>query len=334
MLARSENSPFEDSEQQNLIMQVPLAMQTMHNLDELFPWLASALVLRFGVSLAQFWTAPSQATDSNAARLLASAAQDPSVPERVVANEEVRGLVERCFAERQTPILFQLEQAFSSYQAIRLNRYGFHYGGCTFLESTVPLVRLKAVSSSDEAPALFAVTAFLFLWQLPDETLWTTIYLALERGLRLAAERGLTFSSEVYPVPSAPPRTQPASMAHASNTAPLQAHSQPVVHVSPPPLQPESLPPLELLIPRRKQDPDLLLATNPFTSAAAITDSRARRLYAAINGRTTVSQLCSSSTIPLSEAYAALQMLLKQQYIEIYDQSGQVVNTSLFFKSF
>ena len=334
MLARSENSPFEDSEQQNLIMQVPLAMRTMQNLDELFPWLASTLVLRFGVSLAQFWTLPSQATDSNAARLLASEAQDPSVPERVVANEEVRGLVERCFAKRQTPIFFQLEQAFSSYQAIRLNRYGFHYGGCAFLESAMPLVRLKAGSSSDEAPAPFAVTAFLFLWQLPDQNLWTTIYLALERGLRLAAERGLAFSSEAYPVPSAPPRTQPTSMAHASNTTPLRAHSQPVVHVSPPPLQPESLPPLELLIPHRKQDPDLLLATNPFTSAAAITDSRARRLYAAINGRTTVSQLCSSTTMPLSEAHAALQMLLKQQYIEIHDQSGQTVSASLFFKGF
>ena len=255
------------------------------------------------------------------------------MPERVVANEEVRGLVEQCFAERQTPIFFQLEQAFSSYQAIRLNRYGFHYGGCTFLESTVPIFRLKAVSSSDEVPALFAVTVFLFLWQLPDQDLWTTIYLALERGLKLAAERGLTFSSEVYPVPLAPPRTQPTSMAHTSNTAPLRAHSQPVVHVSPP-LQPESLPPLELLIPHRKQDPDLLLATNPFSSAAAITDSRARRLYAAINGRTTVSQLCSSTTMPLSEAYAALQMLLKQQYIEMYDQNGQAVNTSLFFKGF
>ncbi len=334
MLARSENLPFEDTEQQNLIIQLPQAMQTMHNLDELFSWLASALVLRFGVSLAQFWTPPNQVTDSNTARLLGSAAQDPSVPERVVANEEVRGLVERCSAERQTPIFFPLEQAFSSYQAIRLNRYGFHYGGCAFLESTVSLARLKAISSSDRAPALFAVTAFLFLWQLPDQNLWTTIYLALERGLRLATERGLAFSSEVYSVPSAPPGTQPTSMAHASNTSPLRAHSQPVVHVSPPPLQPESLPPLELLIPHRKQDPDLMLATNPFTSAAAITDSRARRLYAAINGRTTVSQLCSSTTMPLSEAYAALQMLLKQQYIEIYDQSGQAVNTSLFFKGF
>ena len=37
MLARSETSPFEDSEQQNLIMQVPLAMQTMQNLERIVP---------------------------------------------------------------------------------------------------------------------------------------------------------------------------------------------------------------------------------------------------------------------------------------------------------
>jgi hypothetical protein len=331
MLARGDPLSFKVHEQQNIVLQLRLAMQSMHQLDELFAWLASMLVYRCGVPLAQFWTAPGQEIDSDATRLLATAALDPSVPERVMANEEVKQLVERCFAEQPAPLFFPLEEAFSSYQVTRLHRYGFRYGGCAFLESTVPLSRLKAASSSEAAPTRFAVSTLLFLWQLPAPDIWTTIRVALERGLMKAADVGLTLSSAAYSAPLPQPGARQTPLAHASGSATRGAPPS-TVH-GPPPPQWESLPPPEELIPHRRQDPDLLLAKNPFSSAAAIADTRARRLYAAIDGNRPVSELSSCTGMPLPETYVALQMLLQHQWIGINDPGGRPLQAALFFQA-
>ena len=76
------------------------------------------------------------------------------------------------------------------------------------------------------------------------------------------------------------------------------------------------------------------MATNPFASTAAIVDVRARRLYAAIDGRSTVSDLCRSTGMAMGEAAVALQILLKQQRIEVYDPAGRPMKAALFFKSY
>ena len=86
------------------------------------------------------------------------------------------------------------------------------------------------------------------------------------------------------------------------------------------------------LIPRPKQDARLLVSSSPFASSATISDKQALRLYTAIDGRKTVAELCSSTSMTLKEAHTALQTLLSLQRIELYALDGQLVDVTLLFK--
>jgi hypothetical protein len=97
--------------------------------------------------------------------------------------------------------------------------------------------------------------------------------------------------------------------------------------VSPQPMLQRVLFPLEQHIPRRKQDANLLLSENPFAGKASISDKKARRLHAMIDGRTNVADLASATGMNAKEIYIALQILLDQQRIELYDPNGQLAKT-------
>src|ERR1051326_4084537 len=169
MFARGENSLFENAEHLDLLRQLQQAMPTVRQLDDVFQWLASTLVYRFDVALTQFWASSRLVTESDAHQLLALATQDPSVPERVVVNEEIRQVLERCVANQPDPFFFPLEQAVSSYQATRLNRYGFYYGGFAFLESALLPTQPKTASFPQRGPAPVAITGLLFFRQRSEE---------------------------------------------------------------------------------------------------------------------------------------------------------------------
>jgi hypothetical protein len=87
------------------------------------------------------------------------------------------------------------------------------------------------------------------------------------------------------------------------------------------------------LIPRLKQDARLLVSSSPFASSATIADKQALRLYAAIDGRKTVTELCRNTGMSQQEALAALQTLLTLQRIEIYTLDGRPVDVALLFKN-
>lgn len=87
---------------------------------------------------------------------------------------------------------------------------------------------------------------------------------------------------------------------------------------------------LQKLIPHRSEDPDLLRLSNPLDGSVIIPDREARRLYAAIDGRQTVDELCSNSHLNMQEIRRALQILLAQHRIQLYTIDGKRVNSSLF----
>jgi hypothetical protein len=60
-----------------------------------------------------------------------------------------------------------------------------------------------------------------------------------------------------------------------------------------------------------------MVSSSPFASSATISDKRALRLYAAIDGHKTVAELCSSTGMTLKDVQAALETLLNQHRIEI-----------------
>ena len=53
-----------------------------------------------------------------------------------------------------------------------------------------------------------------------------------------------------------------------------------------------------------------------------ISDKQAHRLYEAIDGHKTVTDLCRNTGMTIQEVHEAIQTLLSLQYIEIYTSEG------------
>ena len=83
-------------------------------------------------------------------------------------------------------------------------------------------------------------------------------------------------------------------------------------------------------VPRKKQDARLLLSSNPFGSPVVISDKQALRLYEAIDGHKSVTDLCRNTGMSIQEVYEAIQTLLSLQYIEIYTSEGWPVDKEEF----
>jgi len=69
--------------------------------------------------------------------------------------------------------------------------------------------------------------------------------------------------------------------------------------------------------------------SNPLDISVVIPDKHARRLYAAIDGRKTVDELCSITHLDLKEVHRALQILLAQHRIQLYTTDGKQVDSLL-----
>lgn len=87
---------------------------------------------------------------------------------------------------------------------------------------------------------------------------------------------------------------------------------------------------LQNIIPHRIEDPDLLRSSNPLDGSVIIPDRQARRLYAAVDGRQTVDELCRVTHLDMKEIHRALQILLDQHRIQLYTRDGERVDGSLF----
>ena len=87
---------------------------------------------------------------------------------------------------------------------------------------------------------------------------------------------------------------------------------------------------MNTLVPRRTAD----AASNPLTLAIAIPDKNARILYAAIDDHKPVGELANMTHLTSAEIYQALQILLEQQRIQLYEPgaNGKFVDSRLFIR--
>src|SRR5579884_983742 len=89
-------------QQMALSAQLFQAVSSMHHIDELFQWLAHALVRRFNIQLIQFWTNHVNATVQLAAQLRTIARQDASLPDQIAVNEQMQRIAQQLISERTT----------------------------------------------------------------------------------------------------------------------------------------------------------------------------------------------------------------------------------------
>lgn len=305
-----DNAAGLSRQQTNVITRLFQVMPPMRQIDEVFQWLAYAIAQQFDVQLVQFWTNATSRTGQRSMQLRTMVHQDPSLPEQVVVNDQTMLVAQRVVSEQRTIQPQPIANVFAQYQTLLLRRHGLNYCAGNFHTANVFLLPRSTTSSQEMVPTLFAMTALLFLRQSPHIDLVPTIGNILEQAVSLGGSRGLLLP--------------------ATNVPPSFATSTPTPSVPQIPPPQEALPSLTELIPRRKQDANLLLTSNPFASAAIISDKQARRLHTAIDGRTNITGLCNTTGMNIKDVYTALQTLLTQGRIEIYEPGGRIIDPSLF----
>ncbi len=288
-----------------IFTQLKQAIETMHEPEELFQWLAAVIMQRFDVSVVQLWSLENHIPGQTSTQLLAMASQNPAQPLHVI-NEKVAITVEQISGGQRVSYPQPVELVFPSYVGSLLKRYGLSYcAWCVIDRNPHSNPTLNAYSKQSE-PAGFICTALLFFRQTLDLDLISTISVMLEQSLVLAENRHLFSPATIGP-----------------NILPP---SQGLVAQEVPPALPD-------LVPKRKQNGGLMLSSNPFANPVAISDKQALRLYEAIDGHRTVAELCRSIGMTLIEAQQSLQELLRLQQIEIYTLDGWPVDSALLFNN-
>lgn len=313
--ADNQFSAMTMTKQQNALRtQLFQVAMSMHYIDELFQWLAYAFVHHFNIQLLLFWTNHIDQVGQLTVQLRTTARQDPSLPEQIVLNNQMQRVAQRFMSERLVYQPQQVEMLFSQYQMTLLKRYGLYFCGACFTSRSALLPPRTTVLSQGEAPTFFAMTTMFFLRHAPQWKLVPTINTLLEEAMSLAERQGLLLpvTHSVYTSPPSQPFFQP-----------------PIQTPAPSSMQEASFT-LAQLVPHRKQDADLLLASNPFAHPAIISDKKARRLHAAIDGLLSVEELCSVTGFTMQEISAALQILWDQHRIEMQEPGGKPVNLSQF----
>jgi hypothetical protein len=287
-----------------IFTQLKQAIETMQRPDELFQWLASVIIQRFNVSVVQLWSFENPIPGyPPSTQLLSMASQNPSQPLHTI-NEKVALTVGQISITQRVSYPQLVEQLFPGYVASLLKRYSLGY--CAYC-----VIDRHGSSNTNHyqqqsSMAGFTCTALLFLRQIVDQDLITTIDVMLEQAL-IIAENCRLF-------------------------APVAANSNYI-----PPVQetftPDIPPALPDLVPRRRQDGGLMLSSNPFAHPSGISDRQSQRLYDAIDGRRSVAALCSITGLNLSEAQQSLQSLIQTQQIDMYTLDGWPVDSTLLFKN-
>lgn len=288
-----------------IFTQLKQAIETMHEPEELFQWLALVIMQRFDVPIVQLWAFENHVPGQTSTQLLATASQNPTQPLQVI-NEKVAITVGQISGVQHISYPQQVELVFQSYVGSLLKRYGLSYCAYCVIDRNMSSKSNANAYSQQSNLAGFTCTALLFLRQNVDPDLISTISVMLEQALVIAENHHL-FSPDLTNPNFSPPTQEVAT---------------------------QDIPPaLPDLIPRRKQDGGLMLSSNPFSNAVAISDKQALRFYEAIDSRRSVAELCRSTGMSLKEAQQSLQNLLRLQQIEIYTPDGWPVDSTLLFNN-
>jgi hypothetical protein len=204
---------------------------------------------------------------------------------------------------------------FSADQASLLKRYGFGYCAYCWLDRNVCFAPVEDALAHERTSTGLTFIALLFLRSYPRRDIIPALSVILEQAVVVAENHRLL-------LPAAVNTDRLPSPQGRQSTGPISAFSQVATSTSRSLPQGERLPqdPRSALadrIPRLTQDAHLLVSSSPFARSATISDKQALRLYASIDGRKTVDELCSSSGMTLREVQAALQTLLNLRRIEI-----------------
>jgi len=291
-----------------LTAQLYKAVATMQHIDEIFLWLAQALMHTFDIEITQCWALQENSVNQHFIQLRYMAEKSHVLPQQIVANNQVAAVVGQLQNTYHSIVQKEVERLFPSYQANLLARYGLSYCTCYFHKNPALFLPAPQGSTDQAIPTPLNVTILLFSRRSYPQHVLASINLTCERAIQIAGDRGFLF-------PAGP------ILSSRSPSAPVQP-SGPLAKLN-----------IAQLIPHRLEDDAFLKSSNPFAGSASISDKLARRLYSAIDGNKSIGELRSSLHMDMKEFSHALNFLLSQQRVQLLEPGGQPVPSSLFLQT-
>jgi hypothetical protein len=291
-----------------IMMELSQRVVAVHHVDEMFFWLARIISQHLDVAVVEFWTKQANSIGDFSLDLRAVACQGGEVPERLIANDAVRMIIEGIHHDHRGFWLKSVVDLFTPYQATLLSRYGLGYCSSYLLKSAALLPPQKNDFSAGKIATPLVLGVLLFLEHPPSQRLLLGIGHILERALTVAKKQGLLFATE-----------NGEAITTSSNHAPLQQQ-----------------PPLRLadLVPRHAR------STNKNTNSAKmgnldeelaeLPNRQTRQVYAAIDGQRTVAELASFTHLSIEEIRASIRILTLRHRVRLYEPGGLLVDSACY----
>lgn len=326
-LPRESNSKDDYREYQvSITANLVRAVGQMHHIDELFLWLSHSIVRNYGISVAQFWAADTNRLGQVSIRLRSMACADTTLPQYLVTNEQVATTAARLMNTGNNYTFHAVDSVFSQYQSGLLRRYGLIYCSSYFLSSLALLPPPADAPEKNSAP--FAVIALLFLQNPPAPSILPAINMLFEQSVAIAESFHLLQPlNETDQIRNTSPLSN-TSLNRQSRT-PLPPTSGPLRNTFPE-KQPIQIPNNRYkIVPHRLEDTAVMRSSNPLSGSVVISNKQARKVYAVIDGHKTIDDICASTALALDEVTTALQILLDQARIRLYDTDGHMIDSSM-----
>lgn len=279
------------------IMLISRLMQqtaNMRHVDEVFLWLAQAMVQSLDIAVVQFLAI--QQDGQFRAEVRAIASQNPSPSQTSYVNNQVTALAEHISREQIGSISRPVENIFPPLPAALLAQHDLRCWTGYFLRNEAFLP--PAAGSPVQAPMPFTMLVSLFTLSPLSGDQMRAITFILEQSARIIASKG-------FLILHAPTATQTNPFANSP-----QAYAP--------------------IIPRRAESIEQFQVDNPFANASTIMDRNARRLYTAIDGNKNVAELIHMMGFEPKETLDAFRYLFEQQKIRFYTLKGDLVQNPDF----
>jgi len=265
----------------------------MSDSNELFRWFVDIIIQQVEIQVVQLWTCRADASELT---VRAFAYRDASLARNVFLSAPVTAMIEH-IVEQRADIAPQAVQAiFSTHFANLLRRHSLNYAAGYGVREELCLPVKDTLRATELVPTPQRMVLLLFL-SAPLQISFSEICTLLQQALMMAERCHLLYVPQALPATEEPPPG--AAFTH-----------------------------LEAYIPCRTAD----VSSNPLALTIAIADKNARSLYAAIDDQKTVAELAATTRLTLEEICKALQFLLAQKRIQVYESGGRgrLANTTLF----
>jgi hypothetical protein len=304
---------------------------TMHHIVEVFQWLSHGIVRTYDIQATQWWEFAPTPTNQYTLRLRGMICQDTSIPHYTLVNDRVANMVEQLSFSPSGFLQASVDRLCAHYQATVFARYGLHYGSWRSLHDPTLLVPRTA---SEQGSAIPLNTTLLLLHReaVPGNVL-ASINHILDEAISIATTYNLLppvtplVSSVQTPPPM--PATPAILQTPQPTTGPLVP---PIPSDSTQFSRPASTTPqsthlgLVQLIPRPlEQTAGGLLTIKP-----VIADKQAHRVFEAIDSKKTLKEIQIELHMDQHHLIRAVQFLLMQRRIQLYEPNGQLVENSQF----